>query len=78
MVKTTVYLDNDTALALREIARRRGRPQAELIREALAKFAGEDRPPLPAGLGEFRSGRPDVAEDYRELIRQDLGRRKWR
>ena len=76
MVKTTVYLDSDTALALRDLARRRGRPQAELIREAVAKFTAEDRPPLPS-IGAFKSGRTDVSANYRELIRKAVREDRW-
>ena len=35
MVKTTVYLEPDTALDLKQLATAEGRSQAELIRDAL-------------------------------------------
>lgn len=38
MVKTTVYLDPDTAIALRQLAQSQDRSQAELIREALSIY----------------------------------------
>lgn len=69
MVKTTVYMDEETARQLRERARREGRPQAELIREALrAHLQGDSRPEL-RGVGAFRSGRGDVSERAEELLR---------
>jgi predicted transcriptional regulator len=37
MLRTTVYLDEDIALALRQLAERQDRPQAEIIRDALGK-----------------------------------------
>jgi predicted transcriptional regulator len=69
MVKTTVYLDSETSLSLREIANRRGRPQAQLIREALRAYAAADRPPLPKGMGMFDSGHTDTAINRKELLR---------
>lgn len=76
MVKTTVYLDRETALAIRQIAQRKNRPQAELIREALAQFAAADRPPLPS-IGAFHSGRSDISTNYRELLKKAVKEDKW-
>jgi len=44
MVRTTVYLDQEIALALRQLAARQGRSQAELIRDALASYVRTKRP----------------------------------
>ena len=54
MEKTTLYLPNDLQRALRDEARRTGRPQAELVRDALRSYlAGRARPKLKSlGLGE--------------------------
>jgi predicted transcriptional regulator len=78
MVKTTVYLDADVALQLRHLAGAEGRSQAELIREALAAYAGRSQTPLPAGTGRFRSGRSDVAENRRAILRDAARTRRWR
>ena len=78
MVKTTVYLDEDIAVALRAISERIGRPQAELIREAVRGYAGSQAPPLPAGMGKFRGKRQDVSENYRKLLRQAVREKRWR
>lgn len=68
-MKTTVYLDEDTARLLREKAWRDGRPQAELIREALqTHLRGDAAQPL-AGVGAFRSGRRDVSRRAEEILR---------
>ena len=69
MVKTTIYLDEDLARSLRAISRQRSRPQAELIREALRKFAGAERPPLPEGMGMFDSGHSDTTAKKKLLLR---------
>jgi hypothetical protein len=69
MVKTTVYLDADVALQLRQLASAEGRSRAELIREALSAYASRSQAPLPAGAGRFRSGRTDVASNRRAILR---------
>ena len=43
VTKTTVYLDSDTALALRQMAETQGRSQAELIRDALGSLYVEGK-----------------------------------
>jgi predicted transcriptional regulator len=79
MVKTTVYLDEETVAALKGIARRSAKPQAELIREALRAFARTGGPPpLPAGMGMFDSGHTDTAARKKELLSQAARERKWR
>jgi predicted DNA-binding protein len=51
--KTTIYLPAEIERRLRDAARRTRRPQAELIREALDRYLGEDEPwPQSIGAGE--------------------------
>ena len=38
MLRTTIYLDEDVALAIRQLAAREQRSQAEVIREALRRY----------------------------------------
>jgi predicted transcriptional regulator len=79
MVKTTVYLDEDTAAALKGISKRSARPQAQLIRDALRAFARtRNPPPLPAGMGMFDSGHSDTAVRRKQLLRAAAGARRWR
>ena len=78
MVKTTVYLSSDLALRLRQLAQSRQRPQAELIREALEKFARGAARPLPPGVGGYRSGRSDVSERADEILTRAAKQRRWR
>lgn len=75
MVKTTVYLDDDVARELREKARREGRPQAELIREALRSMLRNEERPALTGVGAFQSGQTDVSERAEELLRAAARRR---
>jgi hypothetical protein len=69
--KTTVYLPAETRRALKKLAARLGKSEAELIREALAVLAGSEapRPRVPLGRG---SG-PSIAEDIDAAL-QGFGR----
>jgi hypothetical protein len=79
MVKTTVYLDDETVAALRGLSRRSAKPQAQLIRDALRTFAlNGNRPPLPAGLGMFESRHTDTAERRKEILKEAARARQWR
>ncbi len=74
MLRTTIYLEEDVALAIRQLAVHEQRSQAEIIREALRRYlkqASKRREPLkPSGIGAYRSGRHDVSERAEELLRQ--------
>ena len=78
MIKTTVYLDTDPAITLRQIAALEGRAQAELIREALAEYARRKKRPAIPGLGEFDSGHTDTSQKAEQILRRAAGRGKWR
>jgi predicted transcriptional regulator len=77
MVKTTVYLPEGDAAALRRLASRSGRSQADIIRDAIAAAIARDLPPRrfhSAGVG---SGSGDaVARHADELVRQAWARRR--
>ncbi len=74
MEKTTLYLPADMQRALQEQARRSGRPQAELVREALRSYLEATVSPRPRslGLGEDAglSGRESEAWLAREWSRR--------
>lgn len=74
MLKTTVYLDESDAAALRRLADATGRSQAELMREAIAEKARSAGPRklgfIAAGHG---SGEP-VGRHADEIVRGELGR----
>ena len=78
MVKTTVYLDDDSAVALKSLAARENTTQAQLIRRAVRKLTEEAPPPLPAGMGMFNSGRSDISTRRRELLLEAARKRRWR
>ncbi len=73
--KTTLYLPEAAYQRLKALARRQGRPAAELVREAVAEYAsrhGVRR--RPTSLGSGRSGRGDLSERAETLLR-GMGRR---
>ena len=73
--KTTLYLPEADYSRLKAMARREGRPAAELVREAVAEYArrrGTKR--LPRSLGAGRSGRRDISARAEELL-GGMGRR---
>jgi plasmid stability protein len=51
MEKTTLYLPEDLQRALRTEARRTGRPQAELVRDALRTYLGSRGKPRLRSIG---------------------------
>ncbi len=78
MVRTTVYLDHEIALTLRQLAARQGRSQAELIREALASYTVRAVRSIPKGIGKYRSGEPDVAQRAKDILAAAAKRGRWR
>jgi Ribbon-helix-helix protein, copG family len=51
MEKTTLYLLADLRALLKEAARRTGRPEAEIVREALRSYLQQHGRPSPRSLG---------------------------
>lgn len=74
MEKTTLYIPAELQAALREHARRSGRPQAELIRAALEQYLTDLPHPelLSIGLG---SDEEVSARDSEDWLRKNLGQR---
>jgi hypothetical protein len=62
MTKTTVYLPRELKQALTRTARQRGRSEADLLREAVAKVTGEADAPAPR-LPLFRAKGRSIADD---------------
>lgn len=76
MVKTTVYLDDEVVLLLKQIAATAGQRQAEIIRHALAEYVRKAAArPQPRGIGAYRSGRSDVSQRAEILLRKAARRR---
>jgi hypothetical protein len=62
MTKTTVYLPPELKRALAKAARQRRCSEAELLRQAVARFVEDDATPPPR-LPLFRSSGPSIADD---------------
>jgi predicted transcriptional regulator len=81
MKRTTVYLEEDLNLELKHLADQQGRPQAELIREALRDYAQANRSSraIPEWVGLGQSGVGNLSERVDELLFSDRklpGRKK--
>jgi predicted transcriptional regulator len=51
MERTTLYVPEELRRRLADEARRQGRPQAELVREALVRYLDRQRPERPRLVG---------------------------
>lgn len=69
MKRTTLYLDADLELRLKQETRRQKRPMAELVREALRQYVGDGPKRQPPGGGGFSSRRRDTAARAEEALR---------
>lgn len=67
--KTTVYLDPADYRRLKAIARARGCAPAQLVREAVARYAASETPARRArSVGAGASRRGDLSERAEELL----------
>jgi predicted transcriptional regulator len=74
MRKTSVYLDDHQAERLARLARQEGRPQAEILREAVAMYQpkpSEDRNFALAGSGQGDGS--SIADVPEEELLEGLG-----
>lgn len=71
MEKTTLYLPDDLRRALADEGRRSGRPQAQLIREALGNYLADRPRPLPLSIGIGADGKVTGKRS------EDWLRREW-
>jgi predicted transcriptional regulator len=78
VTKTTVYLDSDVALALRQMAEAQGRSQAEIIRHALETYTRKVKQPKIPGIGDFDSGHTDTSERAEQMLKRAAKRGRWR
>ncbi|MCL4806223.1 MAG: ribbon-helix-helix protein, CopG family [Thermoanaerobaculia bacterium] len=68
-LKTTVYLDAASYEAIKGVARERGIPSAEVVREAVAEYARRHaRRRKVRSVGAFRSGKGNLSERADELL----------
>jgi Arc/MetJ-type ribon-helix-helix transcriptional regulator len=74
MERTTVYLPRELKRALSRMARRQGRSEAALLREAVERLtSGQDAPAPRLPLGRGRG--PSIAERVDEVLKEGFGRK---
>jgi hypothetical protein len=71
MEKTTIYLPADLRWYLKDAARRSGKSQADLIREALDVQRATDPRPKPKSIGAFRSDGKVPASEIKQWVRKE-------
>ena len=69
MQKTTIYVDEGAYRRLKQLARDRRRPPAELVREAIVEYTARHAPRRkPRSIGAFKSGRRDLGQRAEALL----------
>jgi hypothetical protein len=74
MIRTTVYLDERDAAALRRLAAQTGRSQASIIREAVAEATRPARERTFRSHGAGRGPGEPIGRRADEILREELGR----
>jgi Ribbon-helix-helix protein, copG family len=74
MVRTTVYLDERDAAALRRMAAQTGRSQASIIREAVADATRAARERNFTSHGTGRGSGEPIGRRAEEILSEELGR----
>jgi predicted transcriptional regulator len=70
MRRTTIFLTEDLDRQLQEAARRAHRPQAEIVREALAQYLRAQARPWPRSVGMGKNDDPSVtSNNVKEWVR---------
>ena len=76
MSTITVEIPEPAAEKLRRPVESEQRSESEIITEALESYSPRVRQ-LPTGVGKYRSGQADIAQNAREIIRQDVKEGRW-
>ena len=72
MRRTTVLLEEEDWIGLKQKAQRQGRTPSEMIRQGVAaNIAGDDRDDRPSVVGLGASGRADVSRRPEEHLGKD-------
>jgi hypothetical protein len=76
-VSITIQLDDETAKILQQLATAQHRTESEIVRAALAAYAGTGKRVLPKGIGKYRSGQTDVSARARQILREAVQEAQW-
>lgn len=78
MEKTTIYLPSELQERLRRAARREGRSQADLVREAIHERLARNGEHVPSIVGMFDETSKVTSTDVKTRIREELAERRSR
>lgn len=70
MKRTTLYLDPELELRLKQETRRQKRPMADLVRDAVRRYLGDAPARTPPGGGAFASRKKDTAARAEDVLRE--------
>ena len=77
MTRTTILLDHDLLLEVKQLARASETTATNVIREALKSYLEKNRPRRKLSFtGAGRSGRRSVARDAEKILRSKASRRE--
>jgi metal-responsive CopG/Arc/MetJ family transcriptional regulator len=77
MTRTTILIEDDLLLEVKQLARSQGTTTTEIIREALKAYIGRRRRArVPSFTGVGRSGRRSVSKNAEAILRQKVERRE--
>jgi len=77
MARTTILLDDDLFVEVKQLARARGQTITEVIRDALkATVKRQQRTRLPSFTGAGRSRRRSISKKAEEILRRKLDSRE--
>lgn len=77
MARTTILLDDDLLLEVKQLARTNGTTATEVIRKALKTYIRRQRQArIPSFTGVGKSGRHSISERAEEMLRRKINRRE--
>jgi metal-responsive CopG/Arc/MetJ family transcriptional regulator len=77
VTRTTILLDHDLLLEVKQLARASGTSATSVIREALKSYLDKNRPSRKLSItGAGKSGRRSVSRDAEKILRRKASRRE--
>jgi metal-responsive CopG/Arc/MetJ family transcriptional regulator len=77
MTRTTILLDHDLLLEIKQLARTSGKTATDVIREALKSYLEKNRTKRKLSFtGIGKSGRSSIAKDSEKILRRKANRRE--
>jgi metal-responsive CopG/Arc/MetJ family transcriptional regulator len=77
MTRTTILLDHDLLLQIKQLAQTSGTTATDVIREALKSYLEKNRSRRKLSFtGVGKSGRSSIAKDSEKILRRKVNRRE--